>query len=335
MRHADDLGLDEYRAAIAVTRLVLGPTMRVQAPPNLVDARRVPALLGRRRRRLGRRLAAHPGPRQPRAPVAVARPAPRGHRRRRLRPAPRLTVHPEYVAAPASRGSTRGSPPTSPRSPARRRPRAARRTTRRACRGRSPTAASPPSERHRPHRPARRHRHRPAAPPTAATTSTPSTATGTRSREVVRGRPRPRIRLEIGAQTSGTIPAGRAALRGGRARPGRPDRRAGADPDDRRGRAARRRSCRLADDLRRETVGDEVTYVVNRNINFTNVCYVGCRFCAFAQRRTDADAYSLSLDQVADRAEEAWDARRDRGLHAGRHRPASCPAPPTSTSPPR
>ena len=49
-----------------------------------------------------------------------------------------------------------------------------------------------------------------------------------------------------------------------------------------------------------------MTYVVNRNINFTNVCYVGCRFCAFAQRRTDADAYSLSLDQVADRAEEAW-----------------------------
>ena len=64
---------------------------------------------------------------------------------------------------------------------------------------------------------------------------------------------------------------------------------------------------RLADDLRQEIVGDEVTYVVNRNINFTNVCYVGCRFCAFAQRRTDADAYSLSLDQVADRAEEAWD----------------------------
>ncbi|HET7194190.1 MAG TPA: 5-amino-6-(D-ribitylamino)uracil--L-tyrosine 4-hydroxyphenyl transferase CofH, partial [Nocardioides sp.] len=65
--------------------------------------------------------------------------------------------------------------------------------------------------------------------------------------------------------------------------------------------------CRLADDLRRETVGDEVTYVVNRNINFTNVCYVGCRFCAFAQRRTDADAFSLSLEQVADRAQEAWD----------------------------
>ncbi|HEX7740700.1 MAG TPA: bifunctional FO biosynthesis protein CofGH [Marmoricola sp.] len=64
--------------------------------------------------------------------------------------------------------------------------------------------------------------------------------------------------------------------------------------------------CRLADDLRKEAVGDDVTYVVNRNINFSNVCYVGCRFCAFAQRRTDADAYSLSLDQIADRAEEAW-----------------------------
>ncbi|MDP4506714.1 bifunctional FO biosynthesis protein CofGH [Nonomuraea turcica] len=64
----------------------------------------------------------------------------------------------------------------------------------------------------------------------------------------------------------------------------------------------------LADALRKQAVGDDVTYVVNRNINFTNVCYTGCRFCAFAQRRTDADAYTLSLDQVADRAQEAWEA---------------------------
>jgi FO synthase len=63
---------------------------------------------------------------------------------------------------------------------------------------------------------------------------------------------------------------------------------------------------RIADALRHDTVGDEVTYLVTRNINFTNVCYTGCRFCAFAQRRTDADAYTLSLDQVADRAEQAW-----------------------------
>ncbi|MFI5835992.1 bifunctional FO biosynthesis protein CofGH [Micromonospora sp. NPDC051300] len=66
--------------------------------------------------------------------------------------------------------------------------------------------------------------------------------------------------------------------------------------------------CRLADDARRDAVGDDVTYVVNRNINFTNVCYVGCRFCAFAQRESDADAFRLSLEQVADRAEEAWSA---------------------------
>ncbi|MER6996953.1 bifunctional FO biosynthesis protein CofGH [Streptomyces sp. NPDC000410] len=64
---------------------------------------------------------------------------------------------------------------------------------------------------------------------------------------------------------------------------------------------------RIADDVRRSVVGDDVTYIVTRNINFTNVCYTGCRFCAFAQRRTDADAYTLSLDQVADRAQQAWD----------------------------
>src|ERR1700722_9842830 len=64
----------------------------------------------------------------------------------------------------------------------------------------------------------------------------------------------------------------------------------------------------IADGLRRDVMGDEVTYVVTRNINFTNVCYTGCRFCAFAQRRTDADAYTLSLQQIGDRAAEAWDA---------------------------
>ena len=64
----------------------------------------------------------------------------------------------------------------------------------------------------------------------------------------------------------------------------------------------------IADALRRDVNGDDVTYVVTRNINFTNVCYTGCRFCAFAQRRTDADAYTLSLQQIGDRADEAWDA---------------------------
>jgi len=61
----------------------------------------------------------------------------------------------------------------------------------------------------------------------------------------------------------------------------------------------------LADALRKDAVGEDVTYVVNRNINFTNICYTGCRFCAFAQRKGDADAFTLSADQVADRAWEA------------------------------
>jgi FO synthase len=61
----------------------------------------------------------------------------------------------------------------------------------------------------------------------------------------------------------------------------------------------------LADSVRADVVGDEVTYVINRNINFSNVCYVGCRFCAFAQRERDTDAFRLSLEEVAARAVEA------------------------------
>ncbi|WP_232524961.1 bifunctional FO biosynthesis protein CofGH [Nocardioides mangrovicus] len=68
-----------------------------------------------------------------------------------------------------------------------------------------------------------------------------------------------------------------------------------------------RQVARLADGLRRDAVGDAVSYVVNRNINFTNICYTGCRFCAFAQRKGDADAYSLSIPDVVERAVEAWD----------------------------
>ncbi|MBB1042938.1 5-amino-6-(D-ribitylamino)uracil--L-tyrosine 4-hydroxyphenyl transferase CofH, partial [Dietzia sp. DQ11-44] len=62
----------------------------------------------------------------------------------------------------------------------------------------------------------------------------------------------------------------------------------------------------LADRIRADVVGETVTYVVNRNINFSNICYTGCRFCAFAQRKGDADAFSLSAAEVADRAYEAY-----------------------------
>ncbi len=58
--------------------------------------------------------------------------------------------------------------------------------------------------------------------------------------------------------------------------------------------------------LRRQLVGDAVTYVVNRNINFTNVCFVGCKFCAFSRGPRESDAYFLTLEQVAQKAVEAW-----------------------------
>src|SRR5580704_10393216 len=63
----------------------------------------------------------------------------------------------------------------------------------------------------------------------------------------------------------------------------------------------------VADRLRRETVGDAITYVVNRNINFTNVCFVGCSFCGFGRGPGASDAYSLSFEEVVRRAREAWD----------------------------
>jgi 7,8-didemethyl-8-hydroxy-5-deazariboflavin synthase CofH subunit len=62
----------------------------------------------------------------------------------------------------------------------------------------------------------------------------------------------------------------------------------------------------VADELRRRSVGDTITYVVNRNINFTNVCFVGCSFCGFARGPAAHDAYSLSLEEVVRRAQEAW-----------------------------
>jgi 7,8-didemethyl-8-hydroxy-5-deazariboflavin synthase CofH subunit len=61
-----------------------------------------------------------------------------------------------------------------------------------------------------------------------------------------------------------------------------------------------------ADAVRRELVGNIVTYVVNRNINFTNICFVGCKFCAFSRGPRESDTYFLSLEQMAQKATEAW-----------------------------
>ena len=58
--------------------------------------------------------------------------------------------------------------------------------------------------------------------------------------------------------------------------------------------------------LRAELAGNIVTYVVNRNINFTNICFVGCKFCAFSRGPREADTYFLTLEQMGQKAVEAW-----------------------------
>ena len=63
----------------------------------------------------------------------------------------------------------------------------------------------------------------------------------------------------------------------------------------------------VADEVRRRRVGDVITYVVNRNINFTNVCIIGCKFCAFSTGPNAPDAYDLSFEEIAKRAAEAWE----------------------------
>ncbi|MGH3364304.1 MAG: bifunctional FO biosynthesis protein CofGH, partial [Nocardioidaceae bacterium] len=290
MRSVDDLGLEEYLAAIAVTRVVLGPRLRVQAPPNLVDLAECTALLGAGVDDWGGVSPLTPDH------VNPERPWPSLERLRAvteaagLSLAERLTVHPEYVRA--------GEPWIDPRV-----------SGHVAALAQDDGLAAP----------GRRARGLPWQEPDGgfasvgrtdlhAAIDTEGRATDRRDdfesvygsweslRETLADRGAPPARLD--GDTRGALDV------------------ASSDPQKLTDEQALtlmtaegealREICRVADDLRRDVVGDEVTYVVNRNINFTNVCYTGCRFCAFAQRRTDADAYSLSLDEVGDRAEEAW-----------------------------
>ncbi|MEV4549473.1 bifunctional FO biosynthesis protein CofGH [Nonomuraea wenchangensis] len=289
MRGMPDADLQELAATIAVTRLVLGPKARVQAPPNLVDAEYALML------RAGiddwggvsPLTPDHVNPERPWPQIEelAARTAAAGFALRE-----RLTIYPEYVLA--------GEPWLDPRLSAH-----------------------------------------------VAALADPETGLA-REDAVLEGRPwqepdggfvpAGRVDLHVEVDTDGRTHDRRddfdhvygdwEALKDrlGTATPTTPGdvrqalRRAVADPagltDDEAvallgadGEALEELAA-IADDLRRQAAGDDVTYVVNRNINFTNVCYTGCRFCAFAQRRTDADAYTLSLDQVADRAQEAWEA---------------------------
>jgi FO synthase len=297
MRHTDDLDLDEYRAAIAVTRIVLGPKARIQAPPNLVDLAECRVLLEAGIDDFGGVSPLTPDH------VNPERPWPTLDLLRNLTAncgfelKARLTVHPEYVR--------QGEPWLDPRISA------------------HVAALAVPDG-------PDAGLARPGVHPVGLPWQEPDGGfvaagrTDLHATVDTEGRTEDRrsdfagvygdwdaVR-EAATTTGASLGAGhrldaegKAALRAAETDPGNlSDAHAltlmTAEGD------LLEQVCRLADDLRREAVGDEVSYVVNRNINFTNVCYVGCRFCAFAQRRSDADAFSLSLEQVADRAEEAW-----------------------------
>jgi FO synthase len=285
MRSTPDADLEEYAAAIAVTRVLLGPRMRVQAPPNLVDLAETALLL-----RAG---VDDWGGVSPLTPdhVNPERPWPQIDELARLTAAggfelrERLTAHPPYLDEPW----------LDPRLHA------------------HVAALAGPDGLARDVQPV----GLPWQEPDGGLVSTGRT--DLHATVDTAGRTADRrtdfadvygdweaVRLSVPAQVARMDGDVAAALRVARDDPAAlTEAQAlalitadGADLDA---------VCALADDVRRDTVGDEVTFVVNRNINFTNVCYTGCRFCAFAQRRTDSDAYSLSLAEVGQRAAEAWD----------------------------
>jgi FO synthase len=301
MRHEDDLALDEYLAAIAVARLLLGPRMRVQAPPNLTDPHEVHQLL-----RAG---VDDWGGVSPLTPdhVNPERPWPHIDELERVTAdagfvlRERLTAHPEYVLRP--------EPWIDPR-----------------VRGHVAALAGPDGlavEGRIPE--GRPWQHAEGYAAFADASSGGRTDLAVSIDETGRSSDR---RSDFDEVYGDWAAIGAHARQIGSVAPARLDSdvRAGLalaadDPaalarPEHAALAVALMSCdgdaldaltRLADDVRRSAVGDDVTYVVTRNLNFTNVCYTGCRFCAFAQRRTDADAFTLSLDEVGQRVAEAWD----------------------------
>jgi len=79
----------------------------------------------------------------------------------------------------------------------------------------------------------------------------------------------------------------------------------------------------VADELRQELVGDAVSFVINRNINYTNVCTFKCRFCAFSKGPLSlnlrGDPYLLTLEEISERVTRGRGARRHRGLSPRRN----------------
>ncbi len=298
MRHSDDLALDEYVAAIAVARIVLGPKVRLQAPPNLVDSSEGST-------ECARLLAAGIddwGGVSPLTPdhVNPERPWPSLDRLRSVTASAgfdlraRLTAHPPYVLA--------GEPWIDPR-----------------VSGHVAALAGDDGLLRDGVRPTGRPWQEPDGGFARVGHTELHRDVDTVGRAADRRGDFDTVYGDWDELRAAVVPHESAPSRV-RSRPKREGLSALAAAEKDPGNLSDEHAltlmtaegelldqvCRLADDLRRDTVGDDVTYVVNRNINFTNVCYVGCRFCAFAQRRSDPDAYSLSLDQVADRAEEAW-----------------------------
>ncbi len=75
---------------------------------------------------------------------------------------------------------------------------------------------------------------------------------------------------------------------------------------------------KVADELRRRAVGDRITYVVNRNLNFTNVCIVGCAFCGFSRGPHSPDAYFHSTETLIAKSRRGGGARRNGSVHSRR-----------------
>ncbi len=299
MRDTPDLGAEEYLATIAVTRLLLGPSVSVQAPPNLTDPAGLPDLLAAGVDDLGGISPVtpdHVNPERP-WPGLDALAATVGECGLTL--APRLTAHPRFV-----RDSLAGV---------------------------------------RPWIDPRLHPHVAALAGPDGLLAPGARAVGRPWQEPDGGEAGGRVDLHAEVDTTGRTGDRRgdfdsvygdwdAVARDARiSHDHNSVESAGRERADTDVAAALRRAerdpaglsdadylalvtadgadldavCALADGLRADTVGEAVTYVVNRNINFSNVCYVGCRFCAFAQRAQDADAYRLSMEQLTQRAAEA------------------------------
>ena len=296
---------EEFLAAVATARVVLGPHMSVQAPPNLVGPGPAAPPPRRRDRRLGRRLArSRPTtstrrsrgrrsrrwpPRRPTGANAPGAPHDLPGVRRRARSLPRrrrcgLPVEALLGADGLAVEGQRPEPIAWQDPDVQWKPRTIELTFAKAAGRRSPRGRG-----------------------------CRSTATSRPSKPPARGRDGEihpeRLDLEIEAALS---------------RPPKPIDRLTDEHALALFRAegpALDALCRVADDLRSEAVGDEVTYVINRNINFTNVCYVGCRFCAFAQREVDAESYTLTLDRGGRSRGGGVGVRCHRGVHAGRDPP--------------